>query len=102
MLTLLIFLGTWVLINVLFVLIMVPPRRPRSHPGSPGATLSPAPIDKKADQFEPDEPFSLRHVVMSVAMGAFFVLVPPLLAALDAIDRFAKSLGRKSGTEHRE
>ncbi len=100
MVTLLILLGTWVLINVLFVLIMVPPRKPRSSP--PGTTLSPAPIDKQASQFEQDEPLSLRHVVASVAMGVFFVLVPPLLAALDAIERFAKSLGHKNGTERPE
>ena len=85
-------LSIWVLLNILFVLIVVPPRKPRRPTGSLATTLSPAPIDPNQRELEHDEPFSLRHVVASVAMGAFFVLVPPLLALRDAIMRlFGKS-----------
>ena len=85
-------LSIWVLLNILFVLIVVPPRKPRRQPRPLATTLSPAPIDPSQRELEQDEPFSLRHVVVSVAMGAFFVLVPPLLALRDAIMRlFGKS-----------
>ncbi|MGY3465160.1 hypothetical protein ACVW0I_002031 [Bradyrhizobium sp. LM6.11] len=74
MVIVLIVLSVWVLLNILFVLIVVPPRRPRRQPAT---TLAPAPLDPNRRELEQDEPFSLRHVVASVAMGAFFVLVPP-------------------------
>lgn len=88
MVVILVVLSVWVLINILFVLIVVPPRKPRRHPGPLATTLSPAPIDRTRGHLEQDEPLSLRHVVASVAMGAFFVLVPPLLALRAAIVRF--------------
>jgi|SRR5690348_12576961 len=92
MLILLTVLSIWVLLNILFVLIVVPPRKPRRLPRTLATTLSPAPIEPSQRELEQDEPFSLRHVVASVAMGAFFVLVPPLLALRDAIMRlFGKS-----------
>ena len=92
MLIVLTVLSIWVLLNILFVLIVVPPRKPRRQPRPLATTLSPAPIDPSQRELEQDEPFSLRHVVASVAMGAFFVLVPPLLALRDAIMRlFGKS-----------
>lgn len=85
-------LSIWVLLNILFVLIVVPPRKPLRQPRPLATTLSPAPIDPSQRELEQDEPFSLRHVVASVAMGAFFVLVPPLLALRDTIMRlFGKS-----------
>lgn len=92
MLIVLTVLSIWVLLNILFVLIVVPPRKPRQQQRPVATTLSPAPIDPSQRELEQDEPFSLRHVVASVAMGAFFVLVPPLLALRDAILRlFRKS-----------
>lgn len=92
MLIVLTVLSIWVLLNILFVLIVVPPRKPRQQPRPLATTLAPAPIDPSQRELEQDEPFSLRHVVASVAMGAFFVLVPPLLALRDAIMRlFGKS-----------
>lgn len=87
MLIVLTVLSIWVLLNILFVLIVVPPRKPRRQTGPLAPTFSPAPIDPSQRELEQDEPFSLRHVVASVAMGAFFVLVPPLLALRDAIMR---------------
>ena len=71
MLIVLTILTIWVLLNILFVLIVVPPRKPRPQPMA--TTLSPAPIDPSQREIEQDEPFSIRHVIVSVAMGAFFV-----------------------------
>ena len=94
MLTALVLLSMWLLINVLFALILVPPRKRRPPPGT---TLLPAPIDKSSGQLDQDEPLSLRHVVISVAMGAFFMLVPPLIALRNELARiFGRS--RDSGT----
>lgn len=92
MLIVLTILTIWVLLNILFVLIVVPPRKSRRRPMA-ATTLSPAPIDPSRREIEQDEPFSIRHVIASVAMGAFFVLVPPLLALRDAIMRL---FGRSS------
>ena len=91
MLIVLTILTIWLLLNILFVLIVVPPRKVRRQPMA--TTLSPAPIDPSRRDIEQDEPFSIRHVIVSVAMGAFFVLVPPLLALRAAIMRL---FGRSS------
>ncbi|MGL9621319.1 hypothetical protein QRQ56_25200 [Bradyrhizobium sp. U531] len=91
MLIVLTILTIWVLLNILFVLIVVPPRKARRQ--TMATTLSPAPIDPSRRDIEQDEPFSVRQVIVSVAMGAFFVLVPPLLALRDAIMRL---FGRSS------
>ena len=87
--TILILLAIWLLLNVLFVVIVMPPRQPRKSGGSPSdGSLAPVPIDKGGYPYEAEEQPSLRHVIISVAMGAFFVLVPPLLDAVSAIRRF--------------
>jgi hypothetical protein len=93
MLIVLTILSIWVLLNVLFVLIVVPPRKPVRQPKPLSTALAPAPIDPNQQELGHDEPFSLRHVMASVAMGVFFVLVPPLLALRDAIMRL---LGKSS------
>ncbi|MBJ7401806.1 MAG: hypothetical protein JHD07_00240 [Bradyrhizobium sp.] len=93
MVVVLVVLGIWLLLNILFVVIVVPPRKPQQKTVSPGRALSAAPIDPSPGQFDHERPFSLRHAVASIAMGAFFVLVPPLLALRDAIVRlFRKSM----------
>jgi hypothetical protein len=97
MVIVLIVLSIWLLLNILFVLIVVPPRKPRRQSRPLAATLSAAPLDPNRREIEQDEPFSLRHVVASVAMGAFFVLVPPLLALRDAIVRLFR---KRSGNEN--
>lgn len=90
MLIVLTILTIWVLLNILFVLIVVPPRKPRRQ--RMASTLTPAPIDPNRREIEQDEPFSVRHVLASVAMGAFFVLVPSLLALRNSLVRlFGKS-----------
>lgn len=76
----------WVLLNILFVLLVVRPRKPQ--PIADAKTLSPATIERSHREAEQDEPLLLRHVIVSVAMGAFFVLAPPLIALGDTIIRF--------------
>jgi len=92
MLTALVLLSMWLLINILFVLIMVPPRK--LGPPS-GTALLPAQIEKSTAQLDHDEPLSRRHVVISIAMGAFFMLVPPLIALRNELVRvFGRWRGR--------
>jgi hypothetical protein len=92
--TLLLIVGIWLLLNVLFVVIMTPARRPKrsNAPRLPGAAgPSPVAINRNTYPFDAEEKLSLRLVIISVAMGAFFVLVPPILEAVDAIEcAFAK------------
>ena len=89
--TVLIILGLWLLLNMLFVVAMVPPSKPRKH-GAPGASdvrLAPATIHKDAHPFEAEEEkTSLGLILVSFGMGAFFVLVPPIARALDTIKNF--------------
>jgi hypothetical protein len=88
--TLLIVLGIWLLLNVFFVVVMAPPRKPRrTEPArQSGSDFAPAPIDESAYPFENEEKISLRHIIVSVGMGAFFVLSPILLEAIEATKRF--------------
>lgn len=99
--TLLVILGIWLLINVLFVVIMFPPRKlrksdqPRSSNG-----LAPVPIGQNAYAFDEDEKVSLRHTIIAIAMGALFSLTPPLLQAVDDIKRLiGKYRGPRQNTE---
>ncbi|MBR1126657.1 hypothetical protein [Bradyrhizobium iriomotense] len=81
--TLFIILGIWLLINVLFVVVMIPPRRPRTANVARGSGVA---IGMKSGTTETqDESVLLRHVVIAIALGAFFSLTPPLLEAYDAI-----------------
>ncbi|MCK1279565.1 MULTISPECIES: hypothetical protein [Bradyrhizobium] len=92
--TILIVLGIWLLINVLFVVIMLPPRKPRKPDPQEAGTLAPARIDQNGYPFEEQEKVLLRHVVISIAMGTFFSLAPPLMEAIDAIKRY---IGKRRG-----
>ncbi|OPY95863.1 hypothetical protein A5906_07830 [Bradyrhizobium sacchari] len=88
--TILILLGVWILINVLFVVVMIPPRKPRTPDPGPTGTLAPVPINQNGYPFEEQEKLLLRHVVISIAMGAFFSLTPPLIEAFESIKRFIR------------
>ncbi|MBR0941911.1 type II secretory pathway component PulM [Bradyrhizobium sp. JR7.2] len=92
--TILIVLGIWLLINVLFVVIMLPPRKPRKPDPQEAGTLAPARIDQNGYPFEEQEKVLLRHVVISIAMGTFFSLAPPLMEAIDSIKRY---IGKRRG-----
>ncbi|MBR0847262.1 hypothetical protein JQ543_05850 [Bradyrhizobium diazoefficiens] len=96
--TLLIILGIWLLINVLFVVVMTPPRKPRQadRPRSP-AGLARATIEGGADHSGEDG-FSLRHAIITAALGALFALAPPLLRAFDDVKRLVGKL-RKPAQE---
>jgi hypothetical protein len=87
--TFLIILGIWLLINILFVVVMEPPRKPRKHdaPGPPGAGYAPVTINKEAYPFDEEKKTSLSFTIVSVAMGAFFVLALPIAKIADAIGR---------------
>ncbi|MBB4368051.1 hypothetical protein GGD63_000820 [Bradyrhizobium sp. cir1] len=95
--TFFIILGIWLLINVLFVVVMMPPRKPRKpdHPRS-SAGLAPAAIEPNAYPFDEDEKVSLRHTIVAIAMGALFSLTPPLIEAIDDIKRLVRKY-RTSG-----
>jgi hypothetical protein len=88
--TILIVLGVWILINVLFVVIMIPPRRPRRLDPRRTGTLASVPIDQNGYPFEEQEKLLLRHVIISIAMGAFFSLAPPLMEAVESLRRFIR------------
>ena len=90
--TLLILIGIWLLLNVLFVVVMAPPRKPRrvGPMNQSGGNLAPAPIDKNAYPFEDEQKMSLRHIIVAVGMGAFFALSPFLIEAIEATKRFFK------------
>ena len=86
--TLLVILGIWLLINVLFVVIMIPPRKPRKLDQSRSSGgLAPVPIGQNAYAYDEDEKVSLRHTIIAIAMGVLFSLTPPLLEAVDDIKR---------------
>lgn len=86
--TILVILGIWLLINVLFVVIMMPPRKPRkSEQRRSSRGLAPVPIGPNAYTYDEDEKVSLRHTIIAIAMGALFSLTPPLLQAVDDIKR---------------
>ena len=92
--TILILLGVWILINVLFVVIMIPPRKPRTSDSRQTGALAPVSIEQNGYPFEAEEKLLLRHVIISIAMGAFFSLTPPLIEAVESIKRYiSKRLG---------
>ena len=84
MYTILIVLAIWLLINALFVVMLLPPRKP--HPRSTGV-LAPVRIDQNRYPFEEQETFLFRHVIFSIAIGTLFSLAPPLLQAIDTVKR---------------
>jgi hypothetical protein len=87
--TVLIIFGIWLLLNVLFVVLMEPPRKPRKQnvARSLDGGYAPVTIRKEAYPFNEEEKTSLSFIIVSVAMGAFFVLALPIAKAADAIGR---------------
>jgi len=85
--TLFIVLGIWLLINVLFVVVMIPPRKPRLSDWGTGS-LVPAPVRTDDGPPEDDPPFSLRHMIIAIGLGAFFFTYAPLLGVYDTLRRW--------------
>jgi hypothetical protein len=95
--TLLVILGIWLLINVLFVVVMIPPRRARKPHGPRSSDgLAPATIAGNGNHLGEEE-FSLRHAIIAVALGALFSLTPPLLQAIDDIKRLIGKSRKPAG-----
>ncbi|WP_441235921.1 hypothetical protein [Bradyrhizobium sp. 930_D9_N1_4] len=88
--TVLIVLGIWLLINVLFVVIMLPTRKPRKPDQQDSGTLAPVRIEQNGYPLEQQEKFVLRHVVISIGMATFFSLTAPLIEAIDSFKRFIR------------
>lgn len=87
----LVIIGIWLLINILFVVIMMPPRKPRkADPSRASAGLAPAAVERNAYPFDEEEKVSLRHTIIAIAMGTLFSLTPPLLQAVDDIKRLVR------------
>ena len=84
--TLLIVFCVWLLINILFVVVMIPPRKPRASDRTISGPM-PEPIRTDGDPPDGDPPASLRHVIIAIGLGVFFSLTPPLLEAYDALSR---------------
>lgn len=89
--TVLIILGIWLLINVLFVVIMIPPRKPRKADQTrSGSGLAPVRIGRNVYAYDEDEKVSLRHTIIAIAMGTVLSLTPPLLEAVDDIKQMIR------------
>ncbi|MEK9281579.1 MULTISPECIES: hypothetical protein [unclassified Bradyrhizobium] len=79
--TFLIILGIWLLLNALFVVVMMPARKPSSR--GPGGLL-PVAINRRAGPPEEDDKLSFRHAIISAALTIVESVTPPLLEALNA------------------
>ena len=89
MTTILLVLAIWLLINVLFVVAAMPPRKPRRI-DAPKGQLAPVAIKDRPDPYElrGDEEEArptFVMVVFSVVMGAVFMLAPLIDRAADRI-----------------
>ncbi|MDN5005314.1 hypothetical protein ACFQZO_31120 [Bradyrhizobium sp. GCM10027634] len=94
--TILILLAIWLLINVLFVVVMIPPRKSRKR-GIVSGTHAAAPVVAgmaAGPKESHDDGGSLRHVIIAIALGVFFSLTPPLLEAYDEIRGWIRKRGR--------
>lgn len=89
MTTILLVLAIWLLINILFVVAAMPPRKPRQN-GGPTGQLAPIPIKDRPDSFElrrdeEEAKPTFAMVLFSVVMGAVFMLAPLIDRAADRI-----------------
>lgn len=99
--TFLIIIGIWLLINVLFVVVMIPPRKPRAE-DPPRSSMGPtfATLEGHTHHFEEEEKGAIRHTIIALAMGVLFSLTPPLIEAIDDIKRLIKTSRKSGGPRH--
>ena len=98
--TLLVILGIWLLLNILFVVVVIPPRKPRPSRADGGsAGLSPVPVRLKAAPPGQEPHVSLPQVTTENSHGAFFSLSPPLLEAYDMLRSRLRRLRGQSNDE---
>lgn len=91
--TVLTIIGIWLLINALFVVVMIPPRKPRAE-DPPRSSMGPtfATLERHTHRFEEEEKVSIHHTIIALGMGVLFSLTPPLIEALDDIKRLIKNI----------
>lgn len=96
--TLFIVLGIWLLVNVLFVVIMIPPRQPRRSDDRKGFRRRSPVFIRRGHHLDEDDSVSLRHAIIVLGVGAFFSLTPPLLDAYDELKAFVRKRYSRVGT----
>lgn len=96
--TLFIVLGIWLLVNVLFVVIMIPPRQPRRSNGRKGFSCRSPVFIRRGHHLDEDDSVSLHHATIVLGVGAFFSLTPPLLDAYDELKAFIRTRHSRVGT----
>lgn len=92
--TLFIVLGIWLLVNVLFVVIMIPPRKTRRSNGRKGSSCRWPGHHPDED----DDSVSLRQAIIALGLGVFFSQTPPLLEAYDELKAFIRKRHSRVGT----
>lgn len=87
-------LGIWLLINVLFVVLMMPPnrRRPVKPIGRPAPALAGRKSDSVNSRYDDEPHASVGLMISSFLMGAFFLLVPVITYAVDLVRGTKKNL----------
>jgi hypothetical protein len=79
----LLILGIWLLINVLFVVVVAPAVR-RKYQTAARRSSDP---NREAYPFDGEQRLSLRFIIISVAMTTLFSLSPPITGAAAAVRR---------------
>lgn len=74
---LLLILAIWLLFNVMFVLLVTPSRKRRQSDAEPSYDPS----------RREEETMSLKHIIITAGLGAFFVLSPPIAQAIASFKR---------------
>jgi len=79
-----------------FVVVMAPPRKRRKYDANPSSdeTFAPAKINQDTYPFEQEEETSIRQIIISVGMGAFFALSVPIAQVIDLTTRLTSHHGR--------
>lgn len=96
--TLFVVVGIWLLVNVLFVVIMIPPRKPRRSNGRKGFCCRSPVFIRRGHHLDEDDNVSLRHAIIALGLGVFFSLTPPLLDAYDELKAFVRKRHSRVGT----